>query len=158
MKLRTGEEQREAQGEIETHHPGYLGSQDTYYVGHIKGIGRIYQQTYSYTYSYTYSKLAIENIDHTKTKARSPQTNGICQRFHKTIQDEFYQLAFRKKLYTSIIELQVDVDEWLAWYNRERSHSGKHCEGRTPLQTFRDTKPSRITCNLNDSWRLRRST
>ncbi|CEO16467.1 hypothetical protein RMONA_00195 [Rickettsia monacensis] len=42
--------QREASGEIETMHPGYLGSQDTYYVGNIKGIGRIYQQTFVDTY------------------------------------------------------------------------------------------------------------
>jgi hypothetical protein len=36
---------------IETEHPGYLGAQDTYYVGTIKGIGRIYQQTFIDTYS-----------------------------------------------------------------------------------------------------------
>jgi len=84
--------------------------------------------------------LALENIDHTKTKARSPQTNGICERFHRTIQDEFYQVAFRKKLYTSLENLQVDLDEWLLEYNRERPRSGKHCDGRTPFQTFRETK------------------
>ena len=44
-------EKQEAQGEIETEHPGYLGSQDTYYVGTIKGVGRIYQQTFIDTYS-----------------------------------------------------------------------------------------------------------
>lgn len=44
-------EQREAHGEIYTEHPGYLGSQDTYYVGNIKGVGRIYQQTFIDTYS-----------------------------------------------------------------------------------------------------------
>ena len=54
--------------------------------------------------------LAIENIDHTRTKARSPQTNGICERFHKTLLDEFYRIAFRKKLYRSIAELQKDLD------------------------------------------------
>lgn len=185
-------EQRQAEGEIETHHPGYLGAQDTYYVGTIKGIGRIYQQTFIDTYSKVatvklYDRktaltaadllndrvipffeqhdvpllriltdrgteycgtiqhheyqlyLAIEDIDHSKTKARSPQTNGICERFHRTIQDEFYQVAFRKKVYTALDELQVDVDEWLERYNRERPHTGKYCHGRTPLQTFRDT-------------------
>lgn len=191
--LEKAKEQREAHGEIETAHPGYLGSQDTYYVGTIKGIGRIYQQTFIDTYSkvgfaklYT-SKVAltaadllndrvipwfeqqdvpllriltdrgteyngavqhhpyqlyltIEDIDHTKTKARSPQTNGICERFHRTMQDEFYKVAFRKKLYNTLDELQADLDEWLVEYNRERSHSGKYCEGRTPLQTFRETK------------------
>ena len=38
-------------GEIETAHPGHLGSQDTFYVGTLKGVGRIYQQTYIYTYA-----------------------------------------------------------------------------------------------------------
>jgi transposase InsO family protein len=84
--------------------------------------------------------LAIENIDHTKTKARSPQTNGICERFHRTFQDEFYQVAFRKKLDTALDALQADVDQWLVYYHRERPHSGKHCDGRTPFQTFQDTK------------------
>jgi transposase InsO family protein len=45
--------------------------------------------------------LIIEDIQHTKTKARYPQTNGICERFHQTIQNEFYATAFRKKVYTS---------------------------------------------------------
>lgn len=191
--LEKAKEQRQAEGEIETEHPGYLGAQDTYYVGTIKGIGRIYQQTFIDTYSkVAFAKLydrknalvgadllndrvipffeqqevpllriltdrgteycgslqhhpyqlylAIENIDHSKTKARSPQSNGICERLHRTIQDEFYQVAFRKKLYTSLDELQADLDEWLEVYNRERTHTGKYCNGRTPLQTFRETK------------------
>ena len=191
--LEKAKEERQAAGEIETEHPGYLGSQDTYYVGTIKGLGRIYQQTFIDTYSKVafvklYDRknalvaaellndrvipffeqqavpllriltdrgteycgsvqhheyqlyLAIEDIDHSKTKARSPQSNGICERFHRTIQDEFYQVAFRKKLYTSLEELQADLDEWLELYNRERPHTGKYCDGRTPLQTFRDTK------------------
>ena len=191
--LEKAKEQREAEGEIETEHPGYLGAQDTYYVGTIKGIGRIYQQTFIDTYSKVgFAKLydrknaltaadllndrvlpwfeqqdlpllriltdrgteycgslhhheyqlylALEDIDHSRTKARSPQSNGICERFHRTIQDEFYQVAFRKKVYTSIEELQADLDQWLEEYNRERSHSGKYCEGRTPLQTLRETK------------------
>ncbi|HAU1621456.1 TPA: IS481 family transposase, partial [Legionella pneumophila] len=149
----------EACGEIETAHPGYLGSQDTFYVGTLKGVGRIYQQTFVDTYSkVAFAKLyttkipitsadilndkvlpffeqynlpilriltdrgteycgkvehhdyqlylAINNIDHTKTKANSPQTNGICERFHKTILQEFYQVTFRKKIYESIDELQ----------------------------------------------------
>ena len=85
--------------------------------------------------------MAIENIDHSKTKARHPQTNGICERFHRTIQEEFYAIAFRKKIYTTLEELQTDLDEWMEQYNRERTHTGKYCFGRTPLQTFRETKP-----------------
>lgn len=185
--------EKEAHGEIETEHPGYLGSQDTFYVGTIKGVGRIYQQTFIDTYSRVadaklYDRklalvaadmlndrvvpffeeqeipllrvltdrgteycgnrehheyqlyLAIENIDHTKTRARRPQTNGICERFHKTILQEFYQVAFRKKIYKSIDELQADLDQWLKHYNEERPHSGRYCYGKTPMQTFNDSK------------------
>lgn len=69
--------------------------------------------------------LAINDIEHTKTKAMSPQTNGICERFHKTILNEFYQVTFRKKLYGDLASLQSDLDEWLAHYNNERTHQGK---------------------------------
>ncbi len=191
--LERAKEKREAHGEIETAHPGYLGSQDTYYVGTIKGIGRIYQQTFIDTYAkigfaklYTskhaitaaellndrvlpwFEKngvsmlriltdrgteyngsiehheyqlyLAIEDIDHTRTKVRHPQTNGICERFHRTIKEEFYDIAFRKKIYRSLEELQIDLDQWMEYYNSERTHSGKKCNGRTPNQTFSDTK------------------
>ena len=162
----------ESAGEIETAHPGYLGSQDTFYVGTLKGVGRIYQQTFIDTYSkvaqaklYTTKTpitaadllndrvlalfeqhelpmlrmltdrgteycgradqhdyelyLALNDIDHTKTKAKTPQTNGICERFHKTILQEFYQVTFRKKLYGDIESLQSDLDEWLVYYNTE---------------------------------------
>ena len=83
--------------------------------------------------------LGIENIDHSRTKAYSPQTNGICERFHKTMQEECYHILFRKKLYTRLDDLQNDVDQWLEFYNNERTHSGKHCYGKTPMQTFKDS-------------------
>lgn len=183
----------EACGEIETAHPGYLGSQDTFYVGTLKGVGRVYQQTFVDTYSkiafaklYTTKTpitsadvlndrvlpffemhdlpmlriltdrgteycgkveqhdyqlyLALNDIEHTKTKAMSPQTNGICERFHKTILQEFYQITFRKKIYINIEELQNDLDEWLQYYNNKRTHQGKMCCGRTPIQTLVDGK------------------
>jgi len=192
--LERAKEEKQAHGEIETHHPGYLGSQDTYYVGSVKGIGRIYAQTFIDTYCKVafvklYDRknaitaadllndrvipffqqkelpllriltdrgteycgkrehheyqlyLTIEDIDHTKTKAKSPQTNGICERFHKTMQNEFFFVAFRKKVYKSMEELQNDLDQWIEWYNTERTHTGKHCYGKTPLQTFEDSIP-----------------
>ena len=83
--------------------------------------------------------LALEDIDHSKTKARSPQTNGICERFNRTIQDEFYAIAFRKKIYSSLEQMQTDLDTWIDDYNRNRTHTGKYCFGRTPLQTFEET-------------------
>lgn len=84
--------------------------------------------------------LALNEIEHTKTKVRHPQTNGICERFHKTILNEFYQVTFRKKIYLSMEELQKDLDDWLYYYNHERTHQGKMCCGRTPIQTLIEGK------------------
>jgi hypothetical protein len=192
MALERKKEKREAFGEIETEHPGYLGSQDTYYVGNIKGVGRIYQQTFIDTYSrVAFAKLydskhaitsadilndrvlpffeeqqvpllriltdrgtefkgrpehhefelylQIEGIEHSKTQIRRPQSNGICERLHRTMQEEFYAVAFRKKIYSSIQELQLDLDEWMKFYNNERCHSGRYCFGKTPMETFNES-------------------
>ena len=85
--------------------------------------------------------LAVENIDHTRTKVKSPQTNGTVECFHKTVLTEFYRIAFRKKIYLSIADLQTDLDGWLREYNEERPHQGRWCYGKTPRQTFVDTIP-----------------
>jgi transposase InsO family protein len=85
--------------------------------------------------------LAVENIDHTRTKVKSPQTNGIVERFHKTMLNEFYRLTFRKKIYTNLADLQTDLDGWLQEYNEERVHQGRWYYGRTPMQTFSDAIP-----------------
>ena len=69
--------------------------------------------------------LSIAGIEHTTTRAYSPQTNGICERFNKTMKNEFFDVAMRKKIYSSIEELQRDLDTWLHYYNYERPHSGK---------------------------------
>ena len=183
---------KEAHGEFESECPGYCGAQDTFYVGTMKGVGRIYQQTFIDTYAKVgFAKLydrktpitaadllndrvisffdehgipllrvltdrgteycgnperheyelylAVEDIDHSRTKTKSPQTNGICERFHKTILNEFYRVAFRKKLYGSIEELQADLDRWIEEYNEIRPHQGRWCYGKTPMQTFRDS-------------------
>jgi transposase InsO family protein len=185
---------KEAHGEFDSECPGYCVAQDTFDVGTLKGVGRVYQQTVIDTYSKLgFAKLydrktaitaaemlndrvlpffdeqgivvsrvltdrgteycgaaqsheyelylAVENIDHTRTKARSPQTNGICERFHKTMLAEFYQVALRKKLYHTIAELQADLDQWIREYNTVRTHQGRWCYGKTPMQTFIDTLP-----------------
>ncbi len=93
--------------------------------------------------------LAINDIDHTRTKAMSPQTNGICERFHKTILQEFYQVTFRKKLYGDLETLQKDLEEWLVYYNNERTHQGKMCNGRTPMETLLSGKLIWDGKNLN---------
>ena len=202
--LEKAREEKQAHGEIETEHPGYLGSQDTYYIGNIKGVGRIYQQTFIDTYCKTalvklYDRkhaitaadmindrvlpfyeehgipllriltdrgseycgnrehheyelyLDLENIEHTRTKVKSPQTNGICERFHQTIQNEFYANAFRRKIYRSMEELQKDVDDWIDQYNYQRTHSGKHCFGKTPMQTLKDSIPLALAKQLDQT-------
>ena len=80
--------------------------------------------------------LAIENIDHSRTKAKSPQTNGIVERFHKTMLNEPYRIAFRKKIYATISELQKDLDVWMTEYNEARPHQRRYCFGKMPMQTF----------------------
>ncbi len=68
------------------------------------------------------------------------QTNGICERFHKTILQEFYQVAFRKKIYTGIEIFQADLDSWIDYYNNDCTHQGKMCCGRTPIETLEEGK------------------
>ncbi len=83
--------------------------------------------------------LAVEGIDRSKTKAYSPQTNGICERLRKTLKNEFYDIARRQKIYNTADELQSDLNHWLTQYNESRPHSGKFCYGKTPMQTFRES-------------------
>ena len=197
--------------EIETHHPGYLISQDTMYVGYIKGVGRIYQQTVLDTHSaVAFAKLydtktpltaadclndkvlpffeeqdvdvlrvltdrgteycgredshpyqlflGLQDIDHTRTKVRHPQTNGICERFHQTVQNEFYRVTFRKRIYATLEELQADLDQWLLYYNQRRTHQGKRCQWRNPRRPPNENQASKGYCKSSpeqDSLRLR---
>ncbi len=189
--LEVAKEEKEAHGEIETHHPGFLLGQDTYYVGYIKGVGKIYQQTGIDTYSNVgFAKLYndktalaaadflndkvlpffdaqglsllrtltdrgteycgkpenhpyqlflhLNDIEHTKTKVRHPQTNGCTEKLNQTIQEEFYAVAFRKTLYTSLEQMQCDLDAFMDRYNSDRTNQGRHCRGRTPAETFAD--------------------
>src|SRR5512143_1538865 len=194
IALEAAKRERESHpDEIETEHPGYLLSQDTFYVGYLKGVGRIYQQTVIDTYSsvafakvYTAKVpvtaadvlndrvlpffeehqipvlriltdrgtdfsgaldkhpyelyLELNEIEHTKTKAKSPQTNGICERVHQTILNEFYRVTFRKKVYSDLEILQSDLDGYMNGYNSTRTHQGKRCQGRTPMETFLEGK------------------
>ena len=189
--LEEAKEEKEAHGEIESPHPGFLLAQDTCYMGYIKGVGRIYQQTAIDTHSNMgFAKLYLEktslsaadflndkvlpffdehaiciqriltdngsefcgrqeshpyelflhlnDIEHTRTKVRKPQTNGAVERLNQTIQDEFYSVAFRKKLYRTVEEIQEDLNVFLQYYNRERTNQGRYCQGRTPFETFQN--------------------
>src|SRR5262245_58915959 len=85
--------------------------------------------------------LAVEDIDHSRTKTKSRQTNGIASASTKPVLNEFYRVAFRKKVYRAINELQADLDLWLREYNETRPHQGRWCFGKTPMQTFLDALP-----------------
>ncbi|PVE20486.1 IS481 family transposase [Microvirga sp. KLBC 81] len=192
--LEKAKAEKDAHGEFESECPGYCGAQDTFYVGTMKGVGRIYQQTFIATYSkVAFAKLynrktpltaadllndrvlpffdahdvklcrvltdrgtescgnperheyelylAVEDVDHTRTKTKNPQTNGIVERFHKTALDEFYRVAFCKKISGSIAASQSDLDAWVRSYNEERPHQGRWCFGKTPMQTFLNAVP-----------------
>ena len=93
--------------------------------------------------------LDIEGIEHSKTQVRHHQSNGICERLHRTMQEEFYAVAFRKKLYETLDQLQKDLDEWMEYYNNERPHSGRYCFGKTPMQTFEDSRELALQKQLN---------
>jgi transposase InsO family protein len=205
---------KEAHGEFDSEHPGYCLAQDTFYVGTLKGVGRVYQQTVIDTYAkvgfaklYTRKTpltaadilndrvipffdehnlrvdriltdrgteycgahdrheyelyLAVENIDHTRTKVKTlrghstgpadrrnlsplrPQTNGICERFHKTLLDEFYRVAFRKKVYDTPDALQADLDEWMVVYNEQRTHQGAGASARPRCRPSSTAPPGR---------------
>jgi transposase InsO family protein len=187
--LEEARERQEAQGEVESPHPGFLLAQDTCYIGYIKGVGRLYQQTGIDTHSNVgFAKLYgektaltaadflndkalplfdehglrvlrvltdngteycgrkethpyqlflhLNEMEQTRIRVGRPQTNGSVERLNQTIQEEFYKVAFRKKLYRSVEEIQVDLDEYMAWYNTERTNQGRYCQGRTPMQTF----------------------
>jgi transposase InsO family protein len=193
VALEEAKADKEAHGEFRSEHPGYCLAQDTFYVGNLKGVGRVYQQTVIDTYSkvgfaklYTRKTpltaadilndrvvpsfdehgvrigrvladrgtefcgardrhehelyLAVEDIDHTRTKVKSPQTGGTCERFHKTLLEEFYRVAFRKKIYDSVEMLRADLDAWVSTCNEQRTHQGRWCFGETPMQTFLDSR------------------
>jgi transposase InsO family protein len=174
---------------VESPYPGYLLCQDTFMVGALKGIGRIYLQAVVDTYgSFAFGKLytsklpetavdvlydrvlpfyesqglRVENIlsdngreycgrpmihpyqiflelydiEHRRTKVARPRTNGFVERFNRTVLDEFFREAFREKFYSSVEELQTDLDRWLHHYNYERPHRGYRNMGRRPIETI----------------------
>lgn len=179
---------------VEAPYPGYLGCQDTYFVGTLKGVGRVYAQTFvdahcSWAAAKLYlSKLpmtavdllhnrvlphyeaagislervltdngreycgrplhhpyelylTVQQVEHRNTKVHSPKTNGFCERFNRTLKEEFFSVAYRKTLYESVQQLQDDLDRWLGFYNEQRSHQGYRTQGRTPAQAFADGLP-----------------
>ena len=172
---------------VESKRPGELLAQDTFYVGQLKGVGKVYLQavvdtygSYAFAYLHTakvpehaalvlhndilpqYQKwglkvgavltdngrefcgteshpyevyLALNDIQHRRTKVKSPRTNGFVERFNRTVLDEFLRPAFRQRFYTSVKALQKDLDKWLKFYNQERPHQGYRNLGKRPIDT-----------------------
>ncbi len=175
---------RAAQAEVEADHPGALVGVDTFFVGKLKGVGKIWQYTgtdvaSSYTFCWLTTahdakqaahfaellvthyrdqrvalqrmltdngpeyvgqdfrdRLAELGITHTRITPRRPATNGHVERFHGTVLHEFYRLAFRRRYYRRLAELQADLTGFLGWYNYRRTHSGKRLRGSTPAAVF----------------------
>lgn len=175
---------------VESSRPGELVSQDTFYVGTLKGVGRVYLHTVvdtfgSYAFGFLYTSkqpeaavavlhndvlpfyqdhdlpvekiltdngrefcgtdshpyelyLQLNEIQHKRTKVAHPQTNGFVERFHRTVLDEFFRLAFRTKFYETVEALQADLDAWLVEYNTQRPHQGYRNRGRRPWDVIQD--------------------
>lgn len=173
---------------VESDRPGALLSQDTFFVGTLKGIGRVYLHAVvdtfgSFAFGFLHTAklpecavavlhndvlpfyrdrgltvqavltdngtefcgreshpyelyLALNDIDHRRTKVRSPQTNGFVERFNRTVLDEFFRTAFRETFYESVDALQKDLDRWLEFYNTKRPHLGYRNCGRRPIETI----------------------
>lgn len=82
--------------------------------------------------------LALNDLEHRRTRVRSPQTNGFVERFHGTVQSEFFQPTLRQRFYPTPEDLQVDLDAWLIHYNTERPHRGYRNRGKRPMDTIND--------------------
>ncbi|WP_126427045.1 IS481 family transposase [Brevibacillus marinus] len=173
---------------VESSRPGELLAQDTFFVGTLKGVGKVYLQavvdtygSYAFGFLHTgklpecavailhndvlpfYRKhgltvsavltdngrefcgrdthpyelyLALNDIEHRKTRVRRPQTNGFVERFNRTVLDEFFRIKFREKFYDGLDELQRDLDAWLVNYNMERPHRGYRNMGKRPIETI----------------------
>jgi transposase InsO family protein len=171
---------------VESNAPGELLCQDTFFVGHLKGVGKVYLHTVvdaygSYAFGFLHPSkqseaaaavlhndtfpfyrqkglavkavltdngrefcgkddhpyklyLELNDIEHRHTQVRRPQTNGFVERFQRTVLDEFFRIAFRKKLYESVEALQADLDAWLHSYNYERPHQGYRNLGKRPFE------------------------
>ena len=87
--------------------------------------------------------LELNDIEHRTCKVATPRTNGFVERFNRTVLDEFFRTAFRKKFYDSLQALQKDLDKWLHHYNYERPHRGYRNKGRKPIETFEMGKKRR---------------
>lgn len=180
---------------IEAPHTGSLVAVDTFFVGVLKGVGKIYLQTSIDCHSrYAWARLhpsklpitavhlmnndviptfeaheakietvlsdngrefcgrpdrhpyelflQLEDIAHRTTRVTRPQSNGIIERFHRTLLDEHFRIEGRKTWFETIEEMQTVPDAYLIVYNTKRPHQGRGMKGRTPAAVFIDGLPS----------------
>jgi hypothetical protein len=85
--------------------------------------------------------LCLNGIEHSGTKVWHPQKKGSTERLNQITQNEFYKVAHRKKVYTYKEEAQKNLYDYLKYYNNEKTNQGKHCQSKTPIQTFQDERP-----------------
>ena len=173
---------------IQADSPGELVGVDTFYIGCLKGVGRVYQMTacdcatsFAWARLYTAKSAAAaidflehilanshgvnvtgiltdngkeftthlkppchdfefelkrRGIKHRYTRVKHPWTNGFVERLNRTILEEFYQVALRRKRYRGVRHLQTDLDMFLKRYNFNRPHQGYRLNGSTPAERF----------------------
>lgn len=72
---------------------------------------------------------AVQQVEHRTTRIGSPESNGMVERFNRTLKEEFFSVAYRKRLSESVEALQRDLDAFLSFYNERRAHHGQSHAG-----------------------------
>jgi len=181
---------RRVRPHVDAQRPGDLVCLDAFYVGKLKGVGKVWQLTAcDAACSYAIATLVPRvtqvtvatflrghvvpryqraghpvravltdggpefygrfllacrelGIEHRRTKPRHAWTNGFVERLQGTILSELWRVAFRRTYYTSMAQLERDLQAYLRFYNRERPHQGYRLQGRTPAALFATRKAS----------------
>lgn len=76
--------------------------------------------------------LAIRWIEHRRTAIGSPQTGGLCDRYHRAVMEEILSIAFCRTLCERVAQTRVNLNRHGAFNHRERSHQGYRTKGRRP--------------------------
>lgn len=79
---------------------------------------------------------------------KRPQSNGIVERFHRTLLDEHFRVEGRRTWFETVEEMQDVLDQYLEGYNQRRPHQGRGMKGRTPVTAFIEGMPGRATLAL----------
>ena len=85
------------------------------------------------------------------TRVKRPQSNGIIERFHRTLLDEHFRVEGRRTWFETIEEMQAVLDDYLKAYNTKRPHQGRGMNGRTPIRAFTEGLPKAITKEVTET-------